>query len=180
MTAVALPTPSVRARITTGALLRGLGHVLLAVVAVAAVAGAVLVVVLKLGFSPVLSASMSPSFEAGDLIITQPLAAADIAVGDVVVLPVPDAPGQRYVHRVTKVGIGPQGLPVVNTQGDANATADPWTLSITSPQVPSVVASVPSAGRLALHTSAAALRIPLLLLVAGGVLLAVKRSLLDR
>lgn len=159
---------------------RFVGHLLLAVAAVAALLGAGTVVVQKLGFAPVLSPSMVPTFAPGDLLITKPQPAQDIEVGDVVVLPLPDSPGQRYVHRVVTVGRDAAGLPTVTTKGDANAAVDPWTLTVTSEKVPTVVTSVPSLGKLALHTNGAALRIPLLLLVAGGVLLAIKRALLDR
>lgn len=160
--------------------LRFLGHLLLAVSAVVALIGAGTVVVQKLGFSPVLSPSMVPTFGPGDLLVTKPLAAQDVRVGDVVVLPLPDSGGQRYVHRVVTVGRDAAGLPTVTTKGDANGAADAWTLTITSEKVPEVVTSVPRLGSLALHTNGAALRIPLLLLVAGGVLVAIKRALLDR
>jgi signal peptidase len=159
-------------------ILRFLTSVVLAVAAVAAVGGAGVVVVQRLGFSPVLSPSMLPVFGPGDLIVTKPLDTADLRVGDVVVLPLPDSPGQRYVHRVIKVETDDEGLPAVSTKGDNNDEPDPWRLSITSRQVPEVVASIPDAGRLALRTNGAQLRVPLLLLVAGAVLVATKRALL--
>ncbi len=171
--------PSRRARRWPVRVLSVLGHVVLAVAAIAALCGAGAVVVYRLGFSPVLSPSMVPTFAAGDLIVTSPRPSSDIAVGDVLVLPIPDSPGQRYVHRVLTVTTGADGLPVVTTKGDANPAPDPWTLSITSAKVPAVITSVPTVGSLALHTRGSALRIPLLLIVAGGVLVAVKRALLD-
>jgi signal peptidase len=169
-----------RSRLHPLAVLRALGTVLLALSAVAALVGAGTVVVQRLGFAPVLSPSMVPTFGAGDLIVTRPLNASAVRVGDVLVLPLPDQSGQRYVHRVIAVQPGVTGRPVVTTKGDANAAVDPWRLTLTSSQVPQVITSVPRLGSLALHTKGSALRVPLLLLVAGGVLVAIKRALLDR
>lgn len=160
--------------------LRVLLHALLAVVAVASVLGAGVVVTQRLGFSPVLTASMVPTYDPGALLVTKPMDSDRIAVGQVLVLPLPDAPGQRYVHRVTSVEQDREGRPVVRTQGDNNPAPDSWQLTITSEQVPQVVASAPRIGSLALLTNGSALRIPLLLLIAGCLLLAVKRALLDQ
>jgi signal peptidase len=151
----------------------------LAVTALLAISGAVTVVVQKLGFAPVLSPSMVPTFDPGDLLITKPQASSAVKVGQIIILPLPGSPGERYVHRVIKVSKDAQGQTLVNTRGDNNPAADPWTLAITSAQVPVVEHVVPQAGRLALLSSGAALRVPLLIIIAGGVLLAVKRSLLD-
>lgn len=176
---VVLPAPAPRRKgFGPRRVLRVLTSALLAVAAVAALCGAGVVLVQRLGFSPVLSPSMLPAFGPGDMLVTRPLATQDIAVGDVVVLPLPDAPGQRYVHRVIRVETDEDGLPAVSTKGDNNAEPDPWRLSITSDQVPEVVTSAPGLGRLALYTNGARLRVPLLLLVAGMVLVATKRALL--
>ncbi len=153
-------------------------HTLLAVAAIASVVGAGVVVVERLGFSPVLTGSMVPTYDPGALLVTKPMSSRSIEVGQVLVLPLPDAPGQRYVHRVVSVEDSPQG-PVVQTKGDANPTKDDWQLTITSAKVPRVVASAPAVGSLALLTNGSALRIPLLLLIAGCLLVAVKRALLD-
>lgn len=153
-------------------------HVVLALAAVLSVAGAAVVVVERLGFSPVLTSSMLPTYAPGTLLVTHPVATSSLRVGQVYVLPLPDAPGQRYVHRVISVKDSPQG-PVVRTKGDNNPAADDWQLTITSAKVPHVVASAPSVGSLALLMDGSALRIPLLLVIAGCLLVAVKRALLD-
>lgn len=154
-------------------------HLLLALTAVASVLGAGVVVVQRLGFSPVLTSSMLPTYDPGDLLVTRPMDADRIRVGQVLVLPLPDSPGQRYVHRVTAVQADAEGRPVVRTQGDGNPAPDSWQLTITSAQVPQVVGSAPAVGSLALLTNGSALRVPLLLLIAGCLLVAVKRALLD-
>ena len=167
-----------------GRILSGLA---LATAAIAAVVGAILVVTLRLSFAPVLSPSMEPAFGPGDLLITRAMDAADIKVGQVLVLPVPangrlagteGASGDRYVHRVISVTTQ-AGLPVVKTKGDNNDAVDPWQLRIDSAHVPVVVGDVANVGRLSLITQGAGVRIALILVVAGFALVGIKRALLD-
>lgn len=162
---------------------RLLSGIALAVVTVACVVAAVLVVVLRVGFSPVLSESMEPQFGPGDLVLTRPLAARDVKVGDVIILPIPAsdgvATGERYTHRVVAV-TSKDGLPVVTTKGDNNPAIDPWTLRIDSKKVPQVVGDVPHLGRLSLLARGTGLRLALLVVVAGFAMVGIKRALLDR
>ena len=159
---------------------RVLAGTVLAVAALGALAVAILVVALRIGFSPVLSPSMSPAFDAGDLLLTRPVPAADVQVGDAVVLPRPDAEGERYVHRVIELEPGSAG-PVVLTKGDNNPAPDPQRLRITSAEVPVVVGHLPEVGRLSLAAGQQTwLRIGLILLVGAGVLVGAKRLILDR
>lgn len=166
---------------------RAVSGAALAIAAIAAVTGAILVVTLRLSFAPVLSPSMEPAFGPGDLLITRAMGAADIKVGQVLVLPVPTngrlagtegASGDRYVHRIVSVTYQ-NGLPVVKTKGDNNDAVDPWQLRIDSAQVPVVVNDVPNLGRLSLMTRGAGVRIALILTVAGFALVGIKRALLD-
>lgn len=157
--------------------MRALSGFLLAVVALAALAVAALTLVLHLGFAPVLSPSMQPAFAPGDLLVTRPVAAADVAEGDVVVLPRTDAPGERFAHRVIATDTSDGGM-VVRTQGDANAAADPQALRILSATVPVVVADVPAVGRVALLGGHAWVRVALIVLIGTAVLVALKRALL--
>jgi signal peptidase I len=162
---------------------RVLSGILLATVTLACVTAAVLVVVLRVGFSPVLSESMEPQFGPGDLVLTRPLAASEVKVGDVIILPIPasdgKATGERYTHRVVAV-TSRDGLPVVTTKGDNNPAVDPWTLRIDSTKVPHVVADVPHLGRLSLLARGTGLRLVLLVIVAGFAMVGIKRALLDR
>ena len=67
------------------------------------------------------SGSMSPTVETGGLAVARTVAAADLAVGDIV--SVHTASGQRVTHRI--VGIEPAGAQTLLTlQGDANQTPD--------------------------------------------------------
>ncbi|MGQ0843968.1 MAG: signal peptidase I [Sporichthyaceae bacterium] len=157
--------------------------ILLAAVTLACVVAAVFVVVLRVGFSPVLSESMEPVFGPGDLVLTRPIPASEVAVGDVLILPIPSsdgkATGERYTHRVTAV-TSKNGLPVVTTKGDNNPVVDPWTLRIDSAKVPKVVADVPQLGQLSLLARGTGLRVVLLIVVTGFALVGIKRSILDR
>ena len=134
---------------------------------------------LHLGFAPILSPSMQPALAPGDLALTRTVPATAVAVGDVVVLPCPDAPGERYAHRVVAVTRS-DGQPVVRTQGDANEAADPQALRITSTTVPIVIGQVPAVGTLALWGTHTWVRIAVILFVGPCVLVAAKRALWDR
>jgi signal peptidase I len=158
---------------------RAVVGLVLSLAALASIALAVVVGVEHLGFSPVLSPSMQPSFAPGDLVVTKPIAAADLRVGDVAVLPVPGEPGQRYVHRIVKITYQ-KGLPVVRTKGDANSAPETFNLRITSKRVPLVVRTVPHLGRFALLLRGGIWRTVGVVVIAFLLLVAVKRALLDR
>ena len=175
LTLTAPPTARGMSRQRSGPL-RVLTGILLFVIALGAAGGAVSMVVLRIAFLPVLSPSMSPALDAGDLAITTAVAVSELQRGDVVVLPRPDAPGQRYVHRIVELTRGPDG-PVVTTKGDNNDTADPQLLRITSTDVPRVIGHVPTLGRLALTGQHTWIRISLILLVGTCTLFGAKRLL---
>ncbi|WP_432545932.1 signal peptidase I [Kineococcus sp. SYSU DK004] len=81
---------------------------------------------------PVLTGSMDPVFPRGSLVVTTPLAGADVRAGDVVAFrpPAPYDTGSRPVlHRVTAVSER-DGARAMTTRGDANTTADPWTVAL--------------------------------------------------
>ena len=105
---------------------------LLIATALASVAAMVTVMSQHLGFAPVLSPSMEPAFHPGDLVITKPEPVKDVKIGQVIALPVPSAPSQRYVHRVISVTTK-DGKPLVRTKGDANPAPEPFTLQVNSP-----------------------------------------------
>ncbi|HWB67382.1 MAG TPA: signal peptidase I [Mycobacteriales bacterium] len=163
-----------RAHPTARRVWRFASGVLLLLLAAGAVTGMVTVIHERIGFSPVLSPSMEPAFRPGDLLITKPEPATAIKVGQVVVLPLPNAPGQRYVHRIVGVTVQ-HGQAVVQTKGDANPAPEPFHLRVTSHLVPQVVATVPRLGRLALLMQHSLLRLSLILLTAGFGVLALKR-----
>ena len=95
----------------------------------------------------VMSESMAPTIEAGDMVVLQRLG-APAQVGDVVSIGVPREARSRYgyppvvIHRV--VAIAPDGA--VTTQGDAHDKPDPFTVQRAT-LTTKVVATVPAAGQ---------------------------------
>ncbi|OLR94061.1 signal peptidase I [Actinokineospora bangkokensis] len=168
--------PVVRSR---RGLRRVLSGVALAVVTAAAIATGVGVVVFKVGFATVLSPSMEPGLHPGDLLLTRAEPTADLEVGDVVVLPRPDAPGERYSHRVVAVRWS-DGDPVVTTKGDNNTAADPQPLRITSDTVPVAFGHVPRVGGVALAGQRPWVRVALIVLVGLALFEALRRAILRR
>jgi signal peptidase len=151
-----------RAGIAVGGVLLSLLLVVLAT-AVSAVA----VVPRVIGAVPltVLTGSMQPTYNPGDLVVVRPVAAEAIAVGDVVTFqPTSDDP-TLVTHRVIEVRTGAAGaVSGFVTQGDANSAVD-------APIVPDqvmgrVVYAVPLIGHLTHATLG-----PQLAMVAGVALL---------
>ena len=82
--------------------LRVIKDATLAVTAIAFVMGAVLSFYFQTSFLTVTSRSMEPTINAGDMVLTRQIPAKEIRTRDVVILPVPDAPGFNYSHRVVR------------------------------------------------------------------------------
>jgi len=74
-------------------------------------------------FAVVVSGSMSPTFERGDLVLMQSLNKDEIEVGDIILFDPRDSL-TPYTHRVVSIAGGK-----IRTKGDAGGIADPWTLS---------------------------------------------------
>lgn len=96
------------------------------------VVAAVLVAVLGLGLvvGPhlagyrvlyVRTASMEPTLPVGSLVVVQRVDAADVEAGDILTFSHPDRPGNLITHRVVQ-----REAAGFVTQGDANASPDPW------------------------------------------------------
>jgi signal peptidase len=106
-------------------------------------------------FVPVLSDSMAPGMPVGSLAVTEPVARADVAVGDVVVFTAPTGPRVRVIHRVIRV-YGPEDgqrlrgwspeLLVMETKGDNNPAADPWIVTVSDDEVQRLDRVVPLVG----------------------------------
>lgn len=73
----------------------------------------------------VLSDSMYPEIQSGDLIICREVSAADVREGDVISFFDPEGNGVSVVsHRVTAITTDDSGQPVFTTKGDANNVED--------------------------------------------------------
>src|SRR5436305_9213001 len=154
---------------------RRLGLLLVALVVVAAAGGLVYLRAWP-PMATVMSGSMEPTIETGDVVLLKHMDRAP-RVGDVIAVNVPDIARSRYgyppvvVRRVVR--IAPNGD--VTTKGDARPKADPFTVSRGSVNA-RVVADVPAAGHvLAFFTSTLGL-----VWLAGGVLMLVVLPVLER
>ena len=124
--------------------------------------------VLGISVTTVLTGSMRPAINPGDLVITRTSAASGIGVGDVVVVNSGDVP---IAHRVVDVRVV-SGLNRLTTKGDANALIDTDPVMVSANrQVPRVVWRVPAVGStLAFLASPQAQRLGLTLLVGANLL----------
>jgi len=123
--------------------------VLVAVLALAGTAG----VALARGtwmLTPVLSGSMRPGLSVGGVAISERVPVDRLAVRDVIVFREPNKPTEQVVHRIVRLAEGSSGQVLINTQGDANAVRDPWTMTIRGDHAYLVRSSVPLVGYVAI------------------------------
>ncbi len=124
----------------------------------------------------VMSGSMAPTINTGDMVVLQHLE-RPAAIGDVVVVNVPDEARSRYgypavvIHRI--VQIGTDGT--VTTKGDARKERDPFNVPRAALSA-HVVAKIPAGGHILAFLSSG---LGLLWLAAGGVFL-LAMPLLDK
>ncbi|MDQ6755033.1 MAG: signal peptidase I [Actinomycetota bacterium] len=93
-----------------------------------------------------LTGSMSPLINPGDVVITAPTAAESIKVGDIITYHIPVEDHRVETHRVVDVARGPNGAITVQTKGDANNGKDPWVATLDRNVVDKQVATIPYAG----------------------------------
>ena len=74
-----------------------------------------------------LTGSMSPEINPGDVVVTVPKPASELEVGDVVTYQIPIEDHRVETHRVTEVSRTEGGAVEFHTKGDANEGVDPWT-----------------------------------------------------
>ncbi len=145
-------------------LARGAARVLLAVVVGTAVAAFLFLAVgpRVLGYqtSTMLTGSMSPLINPGDVVVAVPVPVGNIRVGDIITYHIPVGERQVETHRVVDVNRDAQGSTSVRTKGDANNGVDPWTATLAGDTVYRHAFTVPYLG-----TAIRALRDPLVLKV---------------
>lgn len=73
----------------------------------------------------VLSGSMSPALETGDVVVDSRTAPSEARIGDVVTFRDPEQPARLITHRVRAMRAGPETVTFV-TKGDANNTVETW------------------------------------------------------
>jgi signal peptidase len=106
--------------------------------------------------STMLTGSMSPLINPGDVVITQPVPVDEVKVGDIITYHIPVEDQRVETHRITKLATNPDGTIAVQTKGDANNGVDPWLATFEEETVDRHVATIPYLGHVirALRTPA--------------------------
>jgi signal peptidase len=117
----------------------------------------------------VLSGSMSPAIETGDVVAVRGVRASEVAPGEVITFTDPEDSSRLITHRIADVQLD-AGKARFVTKGDANRTVERWTVP-SDGELGRVMYRVPKLGYLAGWTRTPALRFLLLalpvLLLAG-------------
>jgi signal peptidase len=95
--------------------------------------------------TPVLSGSMRPGMQPGDVVVTQRVPVSDLHVRDVVVFYPPNETERQTVHRIVKLTVK-GGTTSITTWGDANLIADPAVSSLKGATAYRMVRVVPLLG----------------------------------
>jgi signal peptidase len=95
--------------------------------------------------TPVLSGSMRPGLQPGDVVLTQRVPISDLHVRDVVVFYPPNEGKRQTVHRIVKLTVK-DGTTSMTTWGDANLVADPGVSALKGTTAYRVVRVVPLLG----------------------------------
>jgi signal peptidase len=155
-------------------------------VLVAALAFALLAVgphVLGYRTMTMLTGSMSPQIDPGDVVISTPVDVADVTEGMVISYHIPIDDHRVVTHRVVSVEHGDDGTVTVQTKGDANKAVDPWQAVLLGDTAYQVRAVIPELGHVV-----QALRTPVVskalvygapALLAGWLILAIWRPAKD-
>jgi signal peptidase len=103
-----------------------------------------------LGFQTLtmLTGSMSPLINPGDVVVTAPISAENVKVGNIITYHIPVEDHRVETHRVVDVMRTADGVVTVQTKGDANNGADPWVATLDGNVAYIEVASVPYLGNL--------------------------------
>lgn len=102
-----------------------------------------------IGWRPytVLTGSMRPNIQPGDVVMDRPMTISDAKVGDVITFSDPGRRGALVTHRIRSINHGPVQTDV-ETRGDANNTSERWSIKSTDP-VGRVVYVIPKVGHIA-------------------------------
>ena len=102
-----------------------------------------------------LTGSMSPEIDPGDIAVVTPLAVSEVAAGMVITYHIPVEDHRVVTHRVVSVERAADGRVTVQTKGDANDHLDPWKATLQGDTAYQVRAVIPGVG-----TAIQALRTP--------------------
>ncbi|SSC23539.1 Hypothetical protein KLENKIAIHU_2138, partial [Klenkia terrae] len=130
------------------AVLRRLADLVLVLAVLAFAALAVGPHVLGYRTATMLTPSMAPGIEPGDVVVDTALPVAEIEPGMVLTFHIPVGDRRVVSHRVVSADVRPDGSVTITTRGDANDAADPWTATFAAGDTAwRVRAVVPAVGR---------------------------------
>lgn len=92
----------------------------------------------------VLSGSMTPAIETGDVVVAEPISPLSARVGDIVTFQDPEGGGKLISHRVQSVVASGASVRFV-TRGDANTSTERWNVAADG-QIGKVVYRLPKLG----------------------------------
>jgi signal peptidase len=96
--------------------------------------------------STMLTGSMAPMINPGDVVLSVPTKVQDLKVGDVITYHIPVEDHRVETHRIIELTHTPAGPTTIRTKGDANNGADPWTATMTDEHVYTTAAVIPHLG----------------------------------
>lgn len=96
--------------------------------------------------STMLTGSMAPLINPGDVVVTVPTPVRDIKVGDVITYHIPVEDQRVETHRITEITTTADGGFAVQTKGDANNGIDPWIATLQGKTVDKQIATIPYVG----------------------------------
>ncbi len=96
--------------------------------------------------STMLTGSMSPLINPGDVVVSIKTPTAQVKAGDIITYSIPVDDHRIETHRVTEVITNTDGTIAVRTKGDANTGADPWTATLQDDYVHTTAVVIPHLG----------------------------------
>lgn len=96
--------------------------------------------------STMLTGSMAPLINPGDVVVTVPTPISDVKVGDIITYHIPVEDQRVETHRITEITATADGGVAVQTKGDANNGIDPWIATLQGKTVDKQVATIPYVG----------------------------------
>ncbi|AFR29885.1 signal peptidase I [Arthrobacter sp. Rue61a] len=154
--AVVIPTEAAAATTANGkpgAFRRVAGKVARGIGAGMLVLGAMVFLFLAIGprilgyqTSTMLTGSMAPLINPGDVVVTVPAPVTDIKVGDIITYHIPVEDQRVETHRITEITTTADGGVAVQTKGDANNGIDPWIATLQGKTVDKQIATIPYVG----------------------------------
>lgn len=100
------------------------------------------------GYQPavMLTSSMAPLINPGDVVITKTIPLEDVKVGDILTYGIPVEDHRTVTHRVTEISAYENGAAAIKTKGDANPNPDYWTSVLTGTTASKHVLTIPHLG----------------------------------